>query len=799
MSRKRYEDRDRDDGRNRKRRKVDLNDVEDKLESLINRVGEKSSASLENNLQQLANVLEADLPNYKERILKIICTCATNSPDKISVYSTLVGLLNVKDYKCGEDFLDLMVDDLKNVLKSGLFERAQLMIRFLADLVNTKVVVPSSLMNLFDNFLAVTMEDNLIQVRSDWFVHTVLLSLPWAGKELWTTRASDCERLFSTIEIYLNNRQKTHVNGLRVWSSDHPHLQEEYLDCLWAQIQKLQNDNWVEHHIRRPYLSFAETFAEAFQHPLPNIPILPREENVEYPPPEVVFRMFDYTDVPEGPTMPGAHSVERYLVEESLNRIINTHYKDRKECAAQLMRFPEREKIPLEYCIIEVIFGNLFKLPVSPQLELFYGSLLVDLCKSHQATIPGVLAQATELLYERINTMNTTCLHRFINWLSYHFSQFQYKWTWEDRVALTEESPDSPHRKFVIQVLEKCLRSSYYEFILEVVPDPLHVLVPPKPYFSYRYEEKSGPSPGHEHAKGLVDSIKARKSMDELLTLVNNIPNSASDEEDMDYSQDNPRIPSLKIDVCFQVLLRAGAKSVSHTFKALDKFEKLLRSVVTNEEEERHCLEVLRSFWKLHPQMIHIVTDRLIRMQIVHSGSFIEWLFSKEMTNDFHRSYMWEILHSVLRKATKPTKKIKADLERERIKLERLEDKHKKENEEQSESGVTDKEEIEIKREELQGLTDQLETGQPDQKHVFIVIFQRFVMMLNQHIARCEEQQQEINSPTFIAILDRLREVFYTYHREIKPYISTLETHLFTSDVDHHILNIFNQYRALST
>ena len=98
--------------------------------------------------------------------------------------------------------------------------------------------------------------------------------------------------------------------------------------------------------------------------------------------------------------------------------------------------------------------------------------------------------------------------------------------------------------------------------------------------------------------------------MDELLTLVNNIPNSASDEEDMDYSQgmcqasglgkigpdtrascecdsclgiflfviinilfaDHPRIPSLKIDVCFQVLLRAGAKSVSHTFKALDKY-----------------------------------------------------------------------------------------------------------------------------------------------------------------------------------------------------------------------------------
>ena len=42
------------------------------------------------------------------------------------------------------------------------------------------------------------------------------------------------------------------------------------------------------------------------------------------------------------------------------------------------------------------------------------------------------------------------------------------------------------------------------------------------------------------------------------------------------------------------------------------------------------------------------------------------------------------------------------------------------------------------------------------------LIFQRFVMMLTQHISRCEEQQQDINSPTFTLILDRLREIFYT-------------------------------------
>lgn len=803
MSRRRFEDRERDDGRNKKRRKVDPGDIENKLESLITKVGEKTTSSLENNLKGLANVLEADLPNYKDRILKIICTCACNLPDKITVYTTLVGLLNVKNYTCGEDFLDLMVDNLKDVLKDGSFERAQLMIRFLADLVNTKVIVPSSLMNLFENFLAVTMEDDVMQVRSDWYVHAVLLSLPWAGKELWDKRAADCERLFNTIENYLSKRQKTHMNGLRVWSSDHQHPQEEYLDCLWAQILKLKTDNWVERHIRRPYNAFDDVFREALQHPLPNIPIIPHTDNVEYPLPQVVFRMFDYTDVPEGPAMPGAHSIERYLVEESVGRIINSHYKDRKECAAQLLTFPEKDKIPLDYCIIEVIFGHLFKQPVSPHLEFFYGSLLVELCKIQQNTIPGVLAQATELLYERINTMNVTCVHRFINWLAYHLSQFQYKLSWDEWANVAELSLESPQRKFVAEILEKCLRSSYHDYLAEVVPEPLHSLLPTAPHFTYKFTDQNGSTPGHVHAKQLVESIKAKKPMGELLVLVNNIPNSVSEDVDMDDTLDDRLVPSLKIDVCFQVIFRAGAKSVSHTFKALEKFERLLKSVVTNEEEELYCLAVLNSFWKHHPQMVQVILDKIIRMKIVQSCSFINWLFSKDMVNDFMRCCMWEMMHSTLLKVTKQTKKLKADLQREQTKLGRMEETHKKESEpseEQASEGKNKRlEEIEKSRQDVERLSDNLESIQVEQKQVFLIVFQRFVMMLTQHIARCEQQQKEVNTSSFIAILDRLREILYRYHREIRPYIPTLETLLFTPDLDHHILEVFNQYKALRT
>ena len=37
--------------------------------------------------------------------------------------------------------------------------------------------------------------------------------------------------------------------------------------------------------------------------------------------------------------------------------------------------------------------------------------------------------------------------------------------------------------------------------------------------------------------------------------------------------------------------------------------------------------------------MIQIILDKLIRMKIIQSCSFVNWLFSKDMENDFLRYY----------------------------------------------------------------------------------------------------------------------------------------------------------------
>nr|XP_053657505.1 nuclear cap-binding protein subunit 1-like [Cherax quadricarinatus] len=236
MSRRKFDEMsDYDSGRDRKRRRTDAVEIEDRLESLIIRVGEKSTSSLESNLEGLASVLEADINNYKSKILKILSDCAVKMPEKTTIYTTLVGLLNAKNYNFGGEFVDMMARKLKEALKACMWKTARYVLRFFSDLVNCHVISTNSLLQLLHTFLDTARDDNSPQVRSDTYVYAVLSCLPWVGRELYEKKEQDLERLLKHIEIYVRKRSRKHVPGLRVWRSDRPHPQEEYLDCLWAQ------------------------------------------------------------------------------------------------------------------------------------------------------------------------------------------------------------------------------------------------------------------------------------------------------------------------------------------------------------------------------------------------------------------------------------------------------------------------------------------------------------------------------------------------------------------------------------
>uniref|UniRef100_A0A8C6R2U1 Nuclear cap-binding protein subunit 1 n=1 Tax=Nannospalax galili TaxID=1026970 RepID=A0A8C6R2U1_NANGA len=776
-------------GQPHKRRKTsDANETEDHLESLICKVGEKSACSLESNLEGLAGVLEADLPNYKSKILRLLCTVARLLPEKLTIYTTLVGLLNARNYNFGGEFVEAMIRQLKESLKANNYNEAVYLVRFLSDLVNCHVIAAPSMVAMFENFISVTQEEDVPQVRRDWYVYAFLSSLPWVGKELYEKKDAEMDRIFSTTESYLKRRQKTHVPMLQVWTADKPHPQEEYLDCLWAQIQKLKKDRWQERHILRPYLAFDSILCEALQHNLPPFTPPPHTEDSVYPMPRVIFRMFDYTDDPEGPVMPGSHSVERFVIEENLHCIIKSYWKERKTCAAQLVSYPGKNKIPLNYHIVEVIFAELFQLPAPPHIDVMYTTLLIELCKLQPGSLPQVLAQATEMLYMRLDTMSTTCVDRFINWFSHHLSNFQFRWSWEDWSDCLTQDPESPKPKFVREVLEKCMRLSYHQHILDIVPPTFSALCPANPACIYKYgDESSNSLPGHSVALCLSVAFKSKATNAEIFSILKDVPNPNQDDDDDEGFSFNP----LKIEVFVQTLLHLAAKSFSHSFSALAKFHEVFKTLAESDEGKLHVLRVMFEVWRNHPQMIAVLVDKMIRTQIVDCAAVANWIFSSELSRDFTRLFVWEILHSTIRKMNKHVLKIQKELEEAKEKLAR---QHKRRSDDDERS--SDRKDGALE-EQIERLQEKVESAQSEQKNLFLVIFQRFIMILTEHLVRCETDGTSILTPWYKNCIERLQQIFLQHHQIIQQYMVTLENLLFTAELDPHILAVFQQFCAL--
>ncbi|KAJ1205472.1 hypothetical protein NDU88_000907 [Pleurodeles waltl] len=796
MSRRRHaEDSDGGGQPHKRRRTSEPVEIEDRLESLICRVGEKSTSSLESNLEGLAGVLEADLPNFKSKILRILCAVARILPEKLTVYTTLVGLLNARNYNFGGEFVEAMIRQLKESLKANQYNDAVYLVRFLSDLVNCHVIAAPSLVAMFENFINVTQEEDIPQVRCDWYVFVVLSSLPWVGKELYEKKDVEMDRIFTLIESYLKRRQKIHLSMLQVWTSDKPHPQEEYLDCLWAQIQKLKKDRWQERHILRPYLAFDSILCEALQHNLPPFTPPPHTEGSSYPKPRVIFRMFDYTDAPEGPVMPGSHSVERFVIEENLHLIIRTHWKERKSCAAQLLSYPGKNKIPLNYHIVEVIFAELFQLPLPPHIDVMYTTLLIELCKLQPGSLPQVLAQATEMMYMRMDTMNITCVDRLVNWFSHHLSNFQFRWSWEDWSDCVAQDLDRPKPQFVKEVLEKCMRLAYHQRILDIVPASFSALTPASPVCTYKYGDESNSSlPGYAVAVSLTSAIKNKATNEEIFSILKDVPNPNQDDDDDERISFNP----LKIEVFVQTLLHLAAKSFSHSFSALAKFHEVFKILAESDEGKLHVLRVMFDVWKNHPQMIAVLVDKMIRTQIVDCAAVANWIFSPELSRDFTRLYVWEILHSTIRKMNKHVQKIQKELEETKA---RLEKQHKRkdsddDDDDDDDDRSSDREDGPLE-EQIERLQEKVESAQSEQKNLFLVIFQRFIMILTEHLVRCETGGIDVVTPWYKNCIERLQQIFLQHYKIIHQYMVTLENLLFTAELDPHILRVFQQFCAL--
>ncbi|VDM48415.1 unnamed protein product [Toxocara canis] len=507
--------------------------MDSRLKSLIARVFDDiASSSLESNLESLSQVLSIDYAVFKDSLLTVIPQWYVALKFISSLSVTLAFIAKHRDFlktdsvNCRTVTTSSFIDFIEGLMESALEPNIPQLVEAMKSVSlfsrpSREEGESNRGGNLVRSAIVTKSCKSLVQVRSDWFIYAILRCLPYVGRELYEKETDAFENILKQIGEYIAQRKKDYVELLQVWNGS-PHEQEEYLECLWAQVQKLQEDDWKETHLKRYYVAFDGALAEAIQHNISSLSVPPHSPHNVYPLPSVIFRLFDYADCPdEGPLLPGAHSIERFLIEEDLRWTLEENIWNRKEwrnfSAMGLLSYQKRHHIPISYGVLEVVFSQLFRLPVPPTTPLFCGSLIIELCKEER-TMPQVgdfewlrlvnrvsiiftfhlvqwcsarllailevgtcgslprgywierkthlqglclaflphseqvVAQATELLYQRINTMQLAAIDQFVNWFSYHLSNFEYRWSWPDWSGCLKEDTLHPQQFFVREV-----------------------------------------------------------------------------------------------------------------------------------------------------------------------------------------------------------------------------------------------------------------------------------------------------------------------------------------------------------
>uniref|UniRef100_A0A8R1XU70 Nuclear cap-binding protein subunit 1 n=1 Tax=Onchocerca volvulus TaxID=6282 RepID=A0A8R1XU70_ONCVO len=765
-----------------------------KLTELLTHIGEKSNSSLESNLEGLAQVLETDLDTYKEHIIEILISCMCNMPDKLTVYSTLVGLLNAKKYNFGAELLDKLLSRLNELMKANDFDRALYVIIFFSDLVNCRVITLNSFVDFLVDLINCASQTGVPQVRRDWFVYVFLHCLPWVGQELAEKNQNQLNAMLDIVEKYLHSRNKEHVKILQVWTNS-IHEQEDYLDCLWAQILKLRSDKWEEKFITRHYVAFDGTLADALQHNLPNFESPPHIPNSIYPLPSVIFRFFDYADCPDdGPLLPGAHSIERFLVEEELRWILDQEKANRKKCASRLLEYDKRTLVPINYVILEVVFSQLFHLPEAPTRPIFYGSLLIELCKTK--SMPQVIAQAAEIFYQRIDSMQVACIDRLIDWFSYHMSNFEYRWSWSDWSDCIDLDRLAPKHIFVREVLDKCMRLSYHQRLAEFLPPAFEKMIPEKPVISYDLNDDEHPD--RDFAIILEKAFRDKISADEMIDLLRSKTGNR-----MDINS--------RLSIFFKVLLYLARKTFSHNFAALTRYYSTLKEFIGGREDAQlTILRTLYETWKLNGQMIIVLVTKLLKMSLVDASAVVAWLFSDEMKHEFERLWIWEILNRALEHVSGHVHRSRQAVENRKLKNERKDSDHEKDDfdMEADEHHITDPNAVElfVKESEFADLHECLKNLLLDVLHAIFsslieyngLCFQKFAITLAEHIVNSESSGRDFQNNWYSYVTGRFKNVFLKHWKDLFEFREALEKELFKEfAIDINVMENYNQFKAL--
>ncbi|KAI7866860.1 armadillo-type protein [Spinellus fusiger] len=793
----------------------EVEDIEVRLKSLIIKIGDKISPELQVNLNKMKNILDNDYSKYPETVQNTLKACISDIPAKAPVYGILLGLLNLSNYESVAKLMDTFNQLFKETVERSEWFKLKQLVRFYGELMNANVITSIAYTGMINTLLSVVDEPRLLKDRTDCIVYIVLSVLPWSMKELHHRSPEEMNQIIAKIQYYMERRGS--VPTLRImqrYQSEEMNAKEkDPLEHLWHLIQELHGKGGDVPLLPKPFHWFDEDLKSAVQHDLFTFEVPPHSDDIKYFGPQRILRVLVDENNKTLSMVPDHDSLDYFILNDMISDTIQIFESNRKECAKYLLGIAHsfeygfinttaasHENEPdtmdedtagwsLSDLLLESIFSQILKLPTPPFRLVFYSCILTELCRTESSSFPMALGRIVKTLFGRMHALDAECVSRLWSWFSHHLSNFGLQWDWKSWNEVLALDPMHPQACFIRETLEKEIRLSYYERIKTTIPEEFAPLFPPvAPGPDFEYKEPSHPL--HSQAKLVIESLRAKKTVEE----VREILNVFKEDQAKRGLDEQAQLNSVRV-LFVQCLLLVGSKSFSHVLNVVERYLEVIRYVNSTPEGRLHTVQIVSSFWKNNTQFLGILLDKLLNYRVIDPTSVITWTFESEQLEKAGRAYPWEILKNTLNKVVSRVIQV-------RLKLENFQELHTVNETKRASTGLTEMAQAEAQQEldTLRIVENSLTTVTREQKEVFMVIYQKFTHTLQELIVTCNARGQDPATHwTYWWVSGWYTEMLRLYQKECSGFLVTLETLVFLPTMDARISSVFEDVKAMNT
>lgn len=616
--------------------------VRARLKLLLTRVGDKSKATVEQNLSMLSAALaDGDVVTHADFMCRTMLQCVQALPAKTHVYACLVGLLNSANPAFGAQLVSAVAAALDAALlapSSSSSYDVRLLVRFLGLLAANKAADANEFLALLEQLLDSIASQQLGSIAADVCVYTIVSALPWAGSVLadheggvalgalmdklgrhMQDRLSDSRHHINSKLYQLQDTDNAAVLDVRV---------EDLLANYWNAVRVMQEAQWQADTIVDLPASFKDELSETVAHKFSIAPIPPQAGAVAGL--RADLRLY-HADMQLDKGI--KQGVDRLVVADHINDLLSSFRDIPKDCIKALLAIPAN--FDYHHLLVETSIASLLFTPCGPPHHAtLYASVFIYLFKALPLKIPPLVGRAINALFKATHTLDVQVLDEFAQWFSLHLSNFGYRWPWANWEHALETPAASAQQCFIRQSLALCMRLSFRKRLEETVSPALLPLLPVQPDPAWVFSKAS--LEGLEGAARAAQETK-RNAAEDVYDLVRSKNMDGAREllkEQLDNDDD-------RVHVLAMAVLRAGSQSLSHLNAILSRAAATLAVFKKGKEGQLRVLGAVLDTWKTSPQHIIIVVQALERERVVSPAVVLEWVFQQSC---FEESWMWALL-----------------------------------------------------------------------------------------------------------------------------------------------------------